>query len=355
MVEGLIDKRRNDTMFLFKSNSGSEDVLDHPHDLLRNLGMRTMRIVDLDDKLSLSKTYLLVDRDPSTGVRIISSAHFLMSSATMVAKLRPAEWVGYEAHQFISLADTMRLLKPEALFWMPHDILDPFAREDMPFLSLAECIFVPTPEVGDRARGCCRNIKAVGWPRITSTLAKLVESPTYRSVWFVSYFQTIQERWQPEDFAAVVKPLIQAGIEFKFPAWTTTERNEAAIREEGGSCIDVNKTSLDILAQTEIPILTAGSGLEGEASLLGKPFIRFHFPIHTFARLPGSPLAECGDIESLVSALRDAGSDWTNRANRTNTAISCFDEEAFLAEVLKDVRGEFTQRSKSTSMTTSAR
>jgi hypothetical protein len=327
-LEYLIKKRQSDTIFLLKSNSRSEDLLDYPYEILKNLNMRVVRIIDLEDHEGIQKTLTLSDRKQDMNLRIISSAHFLVSSNTLkTGRLQPSKWLDYKIHDFSSLIETIRLLRPERFFWFPHDLSEPFKKEDLPFLPLADCIFAATDEMVSQLKGYVNNIKATGWPRINRHLNL---SNKYKNVWFITFFQTIQEKWTPERFAFQVKPLIDAGVMFKFPAWTSTVQYEAAIKKLGGICLNVDETSFYILAQTKLPIITAGSSLELEAELIGKPFVRFHFPLHTFGLFPGKPVGDYDNFDDLLDILLH------DKTIETSKNINYFKEEIFLSEVLEE-------------------
>jgi hypothetical protein len=327
----LIEKRRRDTIFLLQSNCRSEDVLDYPCELLIDAGMQVERIVGMEDDLGPDKTLSLLNRKVGTQLRVISCAHALMSSKTMAPRLMGVNWLEDRVPEFYSLADTLRILKPHAFYYISHDLSEPFLKADMPFLPMADCVFVATEQTAERIRGYNSKVRVVGWPRFNERLIALTEKTAFGSVWFVSSFLAVLGRMPPGAFAEHVRALIEAGIAFKLPAYMNTTPYEDAIRENGGTCIEASVTSLDVLAQTEMPVITAGSGLELEAELLGKPYIRFHYPIAAFGMLPGNPSAECRDFDALIRALSSV------RPIHAAQPPALFDEHVFLSEVLRDV------------------
>ncbi len=326
----FIRKRKEDTVFLLKSNSRSEDVLDYPYRLLMMLGLELERIIDLDDTKSTEKTIRFKNRGKRR-LCLISSAHFLLSSNTIKkGSLKQSKWTDYKIHDFFSLLETIRILKPERFLWFPHDLLEPFKKEDLPFLSVADCVFVPLNSMVSSIKSYIKNLKVAGWPRIHQDLDFSVK---YELVWFITYFQKIQEKMKPESFANLVKPLIEYGVLFKFPGWTNTLPYEEAIQKIGGKCINVKDTSLEIIAQTKIPIITAGSSLELEASLIKKPYIRFHFPLFIFKPPSEKTVADCYNFYELTESIENIKKN--NFLNATD-CIDYFNSNIFLQEALKD-------------------
>jgi hypothetical protein len=328
-LKQLTERRRRDTLFLFKTTARSEDVLDYPYLLLHNLDLPLTRIIDLENSDSLEQTLSLASSTNMLKTRIISSAHFLVSSYTLrYGRLKPSEWVNYSIRDFPSLVETLRVLKPRKFFWFPHDLSEPFVREDIPFLPLADCIFTVNRDMDQKVRGIAKKTQIVGWPRINKNNSL---AANYGPVWFITFFQRIQERWSPDEFANIVSPLIKLQVLFKFPAWTNTSVYETAIEKTGGSCISIDKVSLDVLLQSQLPIISAGSSMELEAEFAGKPYIRFHFPLHISDSSDDKPIASCTNIQDLIGVLKQT------HLSVKKADVLCFDEEIYLREILQDL------------------
>jgi hypothetical protein len=328
-LKQLIERRRRDTLFLFKTTARSEDVLDYPYLLLHNLDLPLMRIIDLESVHSLEQILSLASSTNTLQTRIISSAHFLVSSSTLrYGRLKPSKWIDYNISDFPSLIETLRVLKPKKFFWFPHDLSEPFVREDLPFLPLADCIFTANQNMEQKVNGIAKKTQIVGWPRINKNISF---AANYGPVWFITFFQRIQERWSPDEFANIISPLFELKVLFKFPAWTNTSVYEAAIERSGGSCISIDKVSLDVLLQCQLPIISAGSSMELEAELAGKPYIQFHFPLHISDGSDSKPIASCVNIQDLVRILKKT------HVSVIHTDIHFFDEETYLKEILQDL------------------